>query len=252
MIPVVSEEPYSFYPPKRNPRGYNILRYLVPGTLRRSYGVEEVEVRHIERFQASAEAGHGILLAPNHPRACDPLTVGMISYNTRIPFYFMASWYLFKQGWKKRFLIRNLGGFSIYREANDRAAMNTAIEILATADRPLVVFPEGTISRSNDYLMEMMDGVIFLARSAAKRRAKEDGGKVVIHPVATKYVFEGDLEKELSPVLDEFEARFSAPVLPGDVITTDMWQERNVIYFRSRVAARDANVLTNGRAVLDE
>lgn len=208
MIPVVREEPYSFYPPQRSAFGYNLLRYIVPGTLRRMFGVEHVEVRNIEGFQASVDAGHGILLAPNHPRACDPFTVGMISYYSRVPFYFMASWYLFRESWLKRFLVRNLGGFSIYRETNDRQAMNAAIDALATARRPLVVFPEGTISRSNDRLMDMMDGVIFLARAAAKRRAKE-GGKVVIHPVATKYVFEGDLERELGPVLDEFEARFS-------------------------------------------
>lgn len=208
MIPVVREEPYSFYPPQRTALGYNLLRHIVPGALRRLYGIEHVEVRNLDRFKESAEAGHGILLAPNHPRACDPFTVGMISYYSRVPFYFMASWYLFRTNWLQRLLVRNLGGFSIYRETNDRQAMNAAIDILATARRPLVIFPEGTISRSNDRLMEMMDGVIFLARAAAKRRAKE-GGKVVIHPVATKYVFEGDLERELGPVLDEFEGRFS-------------------------------------------
>ncbi len=211
MIPVVREEPYSFYAPVKNTFGYNLLRYLVPRALRRSYGIQSVECRQLDRLKASIDAGHGILLAPNHPRACDPLTVGMLSYNLKVPFYFMASWYLFRQGWLKRQMIRNLGGFSIYRETNDRASMNTAIEILASADRPIVVFPEGTISRANDHLMEMMDGVVFLARSAAKRRVRTDGGKVVIHPVATKYVFEGDLERELTPVLAEFEERFTWP-----------------------------------------
>ncbi len=97
MIPVVREEPYSFYPPQRSTLGYNLLRYLVPTALRRMYGVERVEVRNLEGFQASVDAGHGILLAPNHPRACDPFTVGMISYYSRVPFYFMASWYLFRE-----------------------------------------------------------------------------------------------------------------------------------------------------------
>ena len=209
MIPVVREEPYSFYPPQRSAVGYHVLRRLVPTTLRRTYGIEHVEVRNMAGFQASVDAGHGVLLAPNHPRACDPFTVGMISCYSRVPFYFMASWYLFRESWFKRFLVRNLGGFSIYRETNDRPAMTAAIDILATARRPLVVFPEGTISRANDRLMDMMDGVVFLARAAAKRRAKEGTGKVVIHPVATKYVFQGDLQRDLGPVLDEFEARFS-------------------------------------------
>jgi len=42
-----------------------------------------------------------------------------------------------------------------------------------------------------------------MARTAAKRRAKDEGtGKVVIHPVAIKYIFHGDLEKEVDPTLD--------------------------------------------------
>jgi len=209
MIPVVRDEPYSFFPPQRTTLGYKVLRFFVPTILRRLYGVEQVEVRNMEGFRASVDAGHGVLLAPNHPRACDPFTVGMVSYLSRIPFHFMASWYLFRESRVKRFVVRNLGAFSIYRETNDRPAMNAAIDILSTARRPLVVFPEGTISRSNDRLMEMMDGVVFLARTAAKRRAKEGTGKVVIHPVATKYVFEGNLNNTLSPVLDEFETRFS-------------------------------------------
>jgi acyl dehydratase len=47
-----------------------------------------------------------------------------------------------------------------------------------------------------------------------------------------------------------FEARFSAPVLPGDTITTDMWQDGNVISFRCTVKDRDSVVLRNGKCTL--
>lgn len=47
-----------------------------------------------------------------------------------------------------------------------------------------------------------------------------------------------------------FDVRFAAPVYPGDVITTDMWQDRNVISFRCRVAARDVTVIDSGRCTL--
>lgn len=43
-----------------------------------------------------------------------------------------------------------------------------------------------------------------------------------------------------------FEARFTAPVYPGEEITTDMWQDGNVVSFRCRVAARDSVVLDHG------
>jgi acyl dehydratase len=48
----------------------------------------------------------------------------------------------------------------------------------------------------------------------------------------------------------EFDARFSAPVLPGDTITTDMWQEGNVVSFVCSVKERDAVVLRNGKCTL--
>lgn len=47
-----------------------------------------------------------------------------------------------------------------------------------------------------------------------------------------------------------FDARFSAPVLPGDTITTDMWQDGNVVSFQCAVKERDSIVLRNGRCSL--
>jgi len=50
--------------------------------------------------------------------------------------------------------------------------------------------------------------------------------------------------------LESFGLRFSAPVYPGETISTDLWRDGREVSFRSRVAARDAVVLNNGRAVL--
>lgn len=51
-------------------------------------------------------------------------------------------------------------------------------------------------------------------------------------------------------LIEEFDARFSAPVLPGDTITTDMWQDGNVVSFSCCVKERDATVLRNGKCTL--
>lgn len=51
-------------------------------------------------------------------------------------------------------------------------------------------------------------------------------------------------------LIDEIEGRFSQPVVPGDVLTTDMWQDGNAISFQCRVSARDDIVLKNGRCLL--
>ncbi|MHC4047929.1 MaoC/PaaZ C-terminal domain-containing protein [Bradyrhizobium sp. 23AC] len=46
------------------------------------------------------------------------------------------------------------------------------------------------------------------------------------------------------------QARFSAPVFPGDVITIDLWQDGDVISFEARVIDRGATVIKNGKTVL--
>jgi len=46
------------------------------------------------------------------------------------------------------------------------------------------------------------------------------------------------------------DARFSAPVLPGDTITTDMWQDGNIVSFQCSVKERDVVVLKNGKCTL--
>jgi acyl dehydratase len=47
-----------------------------------------------------------------------------------------------------------------------------------------------------------------------------------------------------------FDVRFSSPVYPGDVITTEMWQDGNVISFHCKVHERGAIVINGGRCTL--
>jgi acyl dehydratase len=51
-------------------------------------------------------------------------------------------------------------------------------------------------------------------------------------------------------LIEGFDARFSAPVIPGDTITTDMWQEGNVISFICTAKERAEVVLRNGKCTL--
>ena len=103
-----------------------------------------------------------------------------------------------------------MGAFSVLREGNDRKSLEAAIDILVAAKRPLIVFPEGALTKHNDIIKEMMDGPTFLARQAGKRLKKKGGNReVVIHPVAIRYSFLGDVDESLAPTLDELEARLS-------------------------------------------
>ena len=91
----------------------------------------------------------------------------------------------------------------------DREAIRAATDILVEGLRPLVLFPEGVISRTNDALRPFMEGIFLIAHAAAKERAKLNRpGRVVIHPVAIKYVLLTDVEASLHQVLGEIESRF--------------------------------------------
>ncbi|MBA3314499.1 MAG: 1-acyl-sn-glycerol-3-phosphate acyltransferase [Planctomycetaceae bacterium] len=213
MQKIVIEEPYRFVPPYRGRAWSSFFRYVLPQYLRLSHGIVEVNCRGLDRFRESVRQGKGVLLAPNHCRLSDPMTLGWLVRETGIHLYTMASWHLFKQD--RLFdrlsasMMRRLGAFSILREGTDRAALTTAIDILASAERPLVIFPEGVVSRSNDRLGPLMDGVTFIARMAAKKAAKEGKPGVVIHPVALRYVFLDNVETAVEPFLGDLEQRLT-------------------------------------------
>lgn len=211
MQDVFVEKPYQFVSPLRGTTLPKIIRdfELFRGHLRRTEGVCSYECRHADRLQKTVENGDAVMLTPNHSRTADPVVMGFLCKEARTTFYAMASWHLFNQGWFYYWMLRIIGAFSVNREGIDRQAIDKAISVLETAERPLIIFPEGTASRINDRLLPLLDGTALIARTAAKRRKKKTGGRVLIHPIALKYRFEGDLDKAVIPVLDSIEKRLS-------------------------------------------
>ena len=210
MHNVVIEEPYEFVPPSKKEWLPTLIGLFLNPYLKNKFGIHSVECREVQRIRDSVEAGHGVLMAPNHSRMCDPMVLGVLCKHMRRNMHAMASWHLFKQDWFSRFVTRSMGAFSVYREGLDRQAVNMAVDVLVEGKRPLIVFPEGAVSRHNDQLMPMMEGTSFIARTAAKRREKNNArGGVMVHPIAIRYFFRGDLEKAVEPVLEEIESHFS-------------------------------------------
>ncbi len=48
----------------------------------------------------------------------------------------------------------------------------------------------------------------------------------------------------------QFDARFSAPVFPGETITVRMWKDGAIVHFNAVIESRSVTVLDHGRAVL--
>ncbi len=149
------------------------------------------------------------LIAPNHCRYADPIVIGWLAREVKTHVFAMASWHLFNKSWLDAYSIPKMGGFSVWREGIDRQALETAVDILVEARRPLIVFPEGSAHRTNDRLQPLLDGVTFIARNAARRREKAGQGRVVMLPVAIKYVFKGDIRVWAETSLSTLEQRLT-------------------------------------------
>ena len=213
MQKIVIEVPYRFIPPYRGKLWGELFRPVLPYYLHASHKIVDVQCRGLDRLRGSIQEGKGILLAPNHCRLSDPMTMGWIVREAGIHLYTMASWHLFNQESHldrlSAWMMRRLGAFSILREGTDRAALTAAIDILATAERPLVVFPEGVVSRTNDRLGPLMEGISFMARMAAKKAAKLNRPGVVIHPTTLRYVLLDPVEPAVTPFVEKLERRLT-------------------------------------------
>jgi len=208
MQNIVIAKPYRFVPPRLSKFWAQVIKWYLPRYLRKSDGITSWEFVGAEHLRASLKAGNGVMLASNHCRPCDPMVLGLLAREVDRPFHIMASWHLFMQSRVQAFLLPRIGAFSVYREGLDRESLKCATRILAEAKSPLVIFPEGFITRNNDRLLNLMDGVAFLARSATKQRAAlPQPGKVVVHPVFIRYFHEGDITATIEPVMKDIEAR---------------------------------------------
>lgn len=213
MQEIISEKPYVFVPASPSRVGPRLFFLILPRYLRRSFGVVSCELRGVERLRASLKSGDGVILAPNHCRESDPFVVSMVARELDAPFFIIASSHIFlaKKLW--RWGLPKIGVFSVYREGLDRESLKFATAMLARSERPLLIFPEGLVTRANDRLKSLMDGVAFVAHAAAARKvAANTTGRVVVHPVIIRYRFAGAPEalyRSLGAVLAEIERRFA-------------------------------------------
>lgn len=214
---LVSEAPYQFQRPPRSRFWWKLLAPIVLPLLRRFWArVERFDFHGSEALKESLAAGHGILLAPNHARPTDPLVCLYLAWVHGFATYGMTSWHLFQNHAIVRHVARRMGAFSIFREGSDRESLTFAIDSLANVERPVTILPEGGLSRTNDRLRPLLDGLAFVARAAARKRSKQTPpGQVVVHPVAIKYWLCSDLNETITPVLESTERTLALSAATG-------------------------------------
>jgi 1-acyl-sn-glycerol-3-phosphate acyltransferase len=210
MQNIVIDKPYSFVPPVRSAFWPAVFRPLLRPYMAKTWGVTGLQFTGIDHLRAAIGERASIVLVPNHCRPSDPTVVALLGAAAGTAIYTMASWHVFMGSRLQAWFLRRIGGFSVYREGLDRTAIKYAIELLVEAERPLVLFPEGIISRANDRLGAFMEGPAFIARSAAKQRAKsQSSARTLLVPVGIRYHFLGRLEQSAVAVIDRIESRLT-------------------------------------------
>lgn len=210
-LPLADELPYGFFPPRPTPWLLRASRPFRRRMLRRGLRVEAIEHQGVEHLKPLLDRGDAVLIAPNHPDHADPYVMLDLGDRLARPFCFMAAYQVFtgNAGLRRRLLTR-LGAFPVDREGSDLKAFKTAVDILAGAKNPLVIFPEGEIYHMADRLTPLREGTSAIALTAAKKLA-DSGKKVWLVPAAIKYRFlEGhDPLPSLLALMADLEGRYT-------------------------------------------
>ena len=168
-------EPYRFVPPYRGRFwcGVAEARHAAPPA-QAEWACRVPFPGRLEHLHDSLSKNAGILLAANHCRWADPVVMGMLGLRLKQYFYYVVSYHLFKQKRLIGWWLNRIGGYSILREGADRDAIRTTVGILAAAERPVVMFPEGTWFRQNDRVGPLQEGLGLIVRQAAKQTRPAD------------------------------------------------------------------------------
>ena len=122
-----------------------------------------------------------------------------------------------------------------------------------TPDRPADVSLEFA-TRPDQALLYRLNGDRNPLHSDPEVAAKAGFPRPILHGLCTygvtcRAILQGITGYDPEPILSH-QARFSAPVFPGDTITVDLWRDGKAIAFEARVKARGVTVIKNGLTML--
>jgi len=196
------EKPPRWWGPRLSPLGVRLSGWLRRMIISKGPRISEVEVRGAEHVRRALDAGHGVLITPNHSVHGDPMIVYEAAEKFGSPLYFMGAWQVLAVNPIRCAFLRMHGCFSVDREGTDRQAMQQAVDVLQNRKEPLVIFPEGEVYHCNERVTPFREGPAALAVMAA-RKADRD---VVVVPCGLRYYYVEDPLPALLELMDDVEA----------------------------------------------
>jgi 1-acyl-sn-glycerol-3-phosphate acyltransferase len=210
--------PYKFRPPLLNtwmrPLGLALNRAV---HLDRKYRIGKIEPQGFEHIRVLHEAGHALLLAPNHSDHSDPHVVMEVAHRYGMRALFMAAREIFEVSPTASWALQSMGVFSVDRDGPDLSAIKTAMGILENGGDPLVIFPEGEIYHHHRRLDPLNEGVASILLKVAARLPSCKQAFLV--PVGLRFINDPAVEKTFCERLSKLEDRIGwtpKPLMPVD------------------------------------
>ena len=210
--------PYTFRPPKLQswlrPLGLALNRAV---HLSRKYRIGKIEAEGFQRVRELNEAGHAVLLAPNHSDHSDPHVVMELAARHGMRAIFMAAREIFEVSPTASWALQGMGVFSVDRDGPDLSAIKTAITLLETGADPLVIFPEGEIYHHHRRLDPLNEGVASILLKVAVRLPVKKSAFLV--PVGLRFFHDPAVEATFRERLSRLEDRIGwtpKPLMPVD------------------------------------
>jgi 1-acyl-sn-glycerol-3-phosphate acyltransferase len=197
-------KPPRWWEPKLHPLWVRVSRAYRWRQLRVGQQIVEIDCRNADVMKRAVDDGKGVLITPNHSAHYDSAALYVAADRVDQPLYFMTAWQVFGMSNAfEKWAMQRLGCFSIDREGNDRQAFKQAIQVLQNEPHPLVIFPEGDIYHTADYVTPFREGAVAIAMSAAKRAERP----VEIFPCGVKFTYIDDPTEQLLELTARLEER---------------------------------------------
>lgn len=210
--------PYTFRAPQPQawlrPLGLALNRVA---HLSRKYRIGKIQAEGFHAVRELNEAGHAVLLAPNHSDHSDPHVVMELLARHQMRPAFMAAREIFEVHPVASWALQSMGVFSVDRDGPDLSAIKTAISLLESGVDPLVMFPEGEIYHHHRRLDPLNEGVASILLKVAGRIA--EGKKAYLVPVGLRFFHDPAVEATFVDRLSRLEDRIGwtpKPKMPVD------------------------------------